>query len=284
MCRVLIVDDDPLGGKATKIVIEENSKNIADIATTTSEAVDLVTRSIINGMPYDAFLINQQLGDNENGIELMKTLKSISPDTETIIITGYGDSANGLNAYRAGAFRYLPKPFNNQELLYLIDSLREWRRTREEHGWQKIFSEMMETALLQHNFHNTADVVVNYSLKLGFERAHLFWVPTGQDVNMENLFIGIACAGHNQIQNFKDSLYPLFEWLTLTTLQRDPTQCLFASFPAKDQQTQKIYRDIDCRFWKQASSPSGAETYWQGICCSTMTNSRGPTVNMNVHC
>lgn len=212
MCRVLIVDDESFSGQIAKLVIETNSKNTADFTTTTDEAIDLVTRSIVNGKPYEAFLIDQQLGNGENGIELMRTLKSISPDTETIIFTGYGDSADGLNAYRAGAFRYLTKPYDNQELLYLIDALREWRRTRQEHGWQKIFSEMMEMALLQHSFHDTANVVVTYSLKLGFERAHLFWVPTGADINVENLFIGIACAGQNRIQNFKDRLYPLFEW------------------------------------------------------------------------
>ncbi|MBN2116168.1 MAG: GAF domain-containing protein [Anaerolineales bacterium] len=212
MCRVLVVDDELFGGETVKLVIETNSKNTVDVVTTTSQAVDLVTRSIVDGKCYEAFLIDQQLGDGENGIELMKTLNRISPDTEAIIITGYGDSANGLNAYRAGAFRYLTKPFDNQELLYLIDSLREWHKTRQEHGWQKIFSEMMEAALQRFNFKDTAEVVVNYSLKLGFERAHLFWVPTGKEINKENLFIGIACAGHNRIQNFKGRLYPLLEW------------------------------------------------------------------------
>jgi hypothetical protein len=49
---------------------------------------------------------------------------------------------------------------------------------------------------------------VNYSLKLGKACP----VPTGKEINKENLFIGIACAGHNRIQNFKGRLYPLLEW------------------------------------------------------------------------
>ena len=212
MCRVLVLDDNLLSALTVKLVIEENSTNTVDVATTSADATDLVTRSLQEGKPYEVFLIDQQLGDGQNGIDVMQALRKISPDAETIIFTGYGDSTIGMNAYKAGAFRYLSKPFDNQELLYLIDSVHEWRRTRQEHGWQRVFREMLEAALQQQHFHDAAQVIANYSLRLGFARAHLFWVPTGKHINKENFFIGIACAGKRRIHNFQGSLYPVLEW------------------------------------------------------------------------
>ena len=119
-----------------KLVIELNSDNKAEAFITVKDATDRVIALVQDGKPFEAFLIDLLLADGENGIEAMKEFR-ISPETETIIFTGYGDSVSGLNAYKAGAFRYLAKPYDNEELLYLIDALREWRKTRMEHGWQK---------------------------------------------------------------------------------------------------------------------------------------------------
>jgi GAF domain-containing protein len=242
MCRVLVLDDDLFGGQTVKIVIETSSNNSVDVVTTPADASECVTRSLQDGEPYEVFLIDQQLGDGENGIDVMQTLRSISPDSETIIFTGYGDNSVGMSAYQAGAFRYLPKPFENEELLYLIDAVHERRRTRQEHGWQKVFSEMMEAALQGRYFLDAADVIVNYSLKLGFERAHLFWVPTGEQINRKNLFIGIACAGGHHIPKFRENLYPLLEWFDL-------------DFPGDSTNA------VVLRNFQTSSSPHGPEQY-----------------------
>jgi ActR/RegA family two-component response regulator/GAF domain-containing protein len=221
MCRVLILDDEPSSAQFVKLVIESNSDNKAESFTTVKEATGRVIASVQEGKPFEAFLIDLQLADGENGIEVMKDLRKISPDTETIIFTGYGDSANGLSAYKAGAFRYLAKPYENEELLYLIDALREWRKTRMEHGWQKQFTRVMEVAMQQDNFHDTAKIIVSHSLKLGFKRAHLFWVPSQQDANKENLFIGIACDGKGIIPQFEGGLFPVMDWFDLRKASRE---------------------------------------------------------------
>jgi GAF domain-containing protein/CheY-like chemotaxis protein len=219
MCRVLILDDNFEFAQIIKIVIEERSANTADAVATSAQATDLVNRSLQEGKPYEVFLIDHRLSDAENGIEVMRALRQISPDTDAIIFTGYGDGELGMEAYRAGAFRYLGKPFANQELLYLIDAVHEWHRATREHGWQKIFNEFIEASVQQQHFHETAEVVVSFALKLGFQRAHLFWVPTGRDINKENLFIGITNEGYNRIWEFKNHSFPVLEWFNL-----DPTR------------------------------------------------------------
>jgi GAF domain-containing protein/ActR/RegA family two-component response regulator len=226
MSRVLVLDDNFEFAQLIKIVIEERSNNTADAVATSVDATALVNSSLQEGKPYEVFLIDYQLSDGEHGIEVMQALRRISPDSETIIYTGYGDGGWGMDAYRAGAFRYLAKPFDNQELLYLIDAVREWHHARQEQGWQKIFSAMLEAVLRQQYFHETAEVVVNFSLKLGFQRAHLFWIPTGKDVNNENWLLGIACEGQNHIQKFKNRFFSVLKWFDLDLSDESNAVCI----------------------------------------------------------
>ncbi|MBI5634705.1 MAG: GAF domain-containing protein [Nitrospirae bacterium] len=217
MCRVLILDDDAYGAEEVKMTLELNSNAKADVCVNLKDAIALVTTASDSGKPYEIFLIDLILGPGKDGIEAMKILRRASPDSDAIIFTGFGDMESGLRAYHAGAFRYLSKPFDNQELLYLVEALKEWRKIQREHSWQKIFGGMMEAALKQKSFHAVAKVVVNHSLKLGFERAHLFWVPTREEVNTGNLF-GEACAGKDSIPNFSGSLFP--DWYGMERVRK----------------------------------------------------------------
>ena len=215
MCRVLILDDNLYGAQTVQLVLQTAQDTTADIALQLEDALEFATQAIKRGKPYEVFLIDQQLGVGKNGIEAMCELRNITPDADAIIFTGYGNSEDGLKAYRAGAFRYLAKPYDNQELLFLLEALTEVRKTKREHGWQKIFSEMMEAALKEHDFHAMSDVVVKYCLKLGFERAHLFWVPTHEDARKDAQMIGITCAGKECINPFADHPYHLRDWYDL---------------------------------------------------------------------
>jgi signal transduction histidine kinase/DNA-binding NarL/FixJ family response regulator len=220
MCRVLIIDDDPYFAETIKYILEDAGEAHADYATTYNDARELVRQSLEPNKPYDAFLIDLRLGPGKDGIEFMQELRSASPDTDAIIFTGLEDSAHGVRAYEAGAFRYLYKPFENEELLYLLKAVKQKRKEEQEHDWQRIFSGMMEEALRKTTFLEVANVIVKYALKLGFSRAHLFWVPTQEDANPENRMIGITCAGKDCIPNFSNptngfGLYPLKQWFNL---------------------------------------------------------------------
>ena len=217
MCRVLVIDDDQFFAETIQLILEDAGEAEAQIATAFEDARELVKKAVRRGKPYEVFLIDQRLGPGKDGIEVMQELRTISPDSDAIIFTGIEDTENGVRAYEAGAFRYISKPFENRELLFLLKSLKQWRTEQREHGWQKIFSSMMEEALQHESFYDVSRVVVNYALKLGFSRAHLFWVPKAEDFNTHNLMIGIDCAGEGCIPDFPLSLlgtplYPLSEW------------------------------------------------------------------------
>jgi signal transduction histidine kinase/DNA-binding response OmpR family regulator len=215
MCRVLILDDDKYSAETVKLILENSGEASADVVSTAEDALLKVANKNQVGKPYEVFIVDQRLGVGKDGIDVFKDLKAMSPDSDGIIFTGYEDKENGLRAYEAGAFRYLSKPFDNSELLFLLKAIKQWRKEQREHSWQKLFSDMMKDILQHSEFIEVARIIVNSSLKLGFERAHLFWVPTQKDANNKGELVGIACAGEGLIPNFENHLFPLRDWYDL---------------------------------------------------------------------
>ncbi len=56
-----------------------------------------------------------------NGIEVLKSIKNISPDTGVIIITAFADVKTAVEAMKEGAYDYISKTFDPNELLIIID-------------------------------------------------------------------------------------------------------------------------------------------------------------------
>ena len=136
------------------MILEDAGEAQADYTTNYTEAQELVRKAVKTHKPYEVFLIDQRLGVGKDGIEVMQELRAISPDSDAIIFTGVDDIETGLRAYEAGAFRYLSKPFENRELLFLLKSLKQWRKEQREHHWQKLFTTMVEEALRKNTFHD----------------------------------------------------------------------------------------------------------------------------------
>ena len=72
----------------------------------------------IEEFEFDIILTDLNLPDI-NGIEMVKRCKEIAPDTEIIMITGFGSTEKAIEATKAGAFYYVEKPVEFDELLVL---------------------------------------------------------------------------------------------------------------------------------------------------------------------
>ncbi|HYA48701.1 MAG TPA: response regulator, partial [Burkholderiales bacterium] len=55
-----------------------------------------------------------------NGMDLLKSLKTVSPEVQVVMITGYPTIKNTLLALQIGAFDFLPKPFLPYDLRKLV--------------------------------------------------------------------------------------------------------------------------------------------------------------------
>lgn len=124
--RVLVIDDDPLI-RAGCLKILEHRGITCTVAQNGALAVECVRRA-----SFDAALLDLKM-PGLSGLETLKILRDESPNTAVIIITGYASIDSAVEAVKAGAFDYLPKPFTPEVLTErLFRAVRAVRKTLEE--------------------------------------------------------------------------------------------------------------------------------------------------------
>ena len=111
--RVLVVDDDRTLLDSCTSVLKAEGYNCAT-ARRAEEAL-----SLIGTRTFDVALIDLYLGDT-SGIELLGQIRAKQPDILPVIITGRASVDSGIEAMRAGAWDYLPKPFSAVQLSVLL--------------------------------------------------------------------------------------------------------------------------------------------------------------------
>ncbi len=114
MYKVLIVDDDVNFCAILKSYLGRKGFNVAETFTC-SEALRLM-----QGTKYDIILTDFRLPDR-NGLELLKDIKDKTPDAVVIIMTAYADIRMAVKAIKLGAFEFVTKPVNPEELLMYME-------------------------------------------------------------------------------------------------------------------------------------------------------------------
>jgi len=120
MSRILIVDDEE---KIIKLLTDAVSREGHDVTSCRSGEEALV---LINKGQTDIILCDLKLGGMD-GIELLKKTKQVSPSTDFVIMTAYASASTAVEAMRMGAYEYLIKPFQLDEVLLLLNQIQERR-------------------------------------------------------------------------------------------------------------------------------------------------------------
>jgi two-component system, NtrC family, response regulator HydG len=68
---------------------------------------------------FDMAILDYRLPDT-NGMELMQEIKAEKPATPVVIMTSFQDIRTAVKAIKAGAFEYIPKPVNPDELVMIV--------------------------------------------------------------------------------------------------------------------------------------------------------------------
>src|SRR6058998_1438554 len=118
--RILVIDDEPMMSDSLRRHLEEEGYAI-DTAATGAEAIDL-----FDGGAHHLVICDLQLPDMD-GLTLLRHMKDSRPTTEVIVITGYGSVQTAVEATKAGAFYFVEKPFDFEELLPLAEKALERR-------------------------------------------------------------------------------------------------------------------------------------------------------------
>ena len=81
--------------------------------------------------PYDVIISDFRM-PYLDGLELLNRAKRLSPDVEVILITGYASLEGAVEATKQGAFHYLAKPFDPEQVRAIVNKALELKFCKEQ--------------------------------------------------------------------------------------------------------------------------------------------------------
>ncbi len=127
MSDILIVDDERDIRELISDILEDEGYTTR-LAGNSEEAM-----TEINDEPPSLLILDIWLKDSKmDGIDILKTVKRDNPDVPVVIISGHGNIEIAVAAIKQGAYDFIEKPFNIDQLLVVIRRAMETSRLRRE--------------------------------------------------------------------------------------------------------------------------------------------------------
>ena len=139
MARVLVVDDSKETCEFLEELLETMGLEVVK-ATHPDKAIDLLHKEA-----FDLLLSDINLEAKKDGLDLLREAKPLGVDT--ILLSGFGTLETAIEAVREGAFDFLSKPWNNEELKALVARALA-RRQSSGHGTEKAASPKGKRSLM----------------------------------------------------------------------------------------------------------------------------------------
>ncbi len=123
--RILVVDDEEIVIRSCLRILEGNGYEI-DVAHDGHDALRKVESNT-----YDVMILDIMM-PNLGGMEVLRRVKETHPDIDVIMITGLSQIDTAVQAMKLGAFDYISKPFEPDELKLVVQRARERRQLLQE--------------------------------------------------------------------------------------------------------------------------------------------------------
>ena len=123
--RVLIVDDELNIRTALARILEK-----AGYEVTGAESGDLALR-LLHETPFDLVVTDLKMV-GASGMEVLRAVKQLQPETEVILLTAYGTIESAVEAIKLDAYDYLTKPVDPERLTHVVGKALEHRALRAE--------------------------------------------------------------------------------------------------------------------------------------------------------
>jgi DNA-binding NtrC family response regulator len=120
MGRILVIDDDEMTLKNMRRILEKLGYQVSTF-NNPLRALERLERS-----PYDVIISDFRM-PYLDGLELLNRAKRLRPAVEVILITGYASLEGAIEATKQGAFHYLAKPFDPEQVRSVVSKALEMR-------------------------------------------------------------------------------------------------------------------------------------------------------------
>ncbi len=125
---ILVVDDEEVVCQSCELLLSEQGH---DVRTTQDPQAGLL---MAREHPYELVLVDLKM-PGLDGMSLLRTIKDLQPDTEVIVMTGFAEITSAVEAIKLGAFDYIPKPFNPDQLVIATEKALKAREMRAENRY-----------------------------------------------------------------------------------------------------------------------------------------------------
>jgi DNA-binding NtrC family response regulator len=123
--RILIVDDEEI----QRVTIGDDIADLGHEIRAVGSAQEAL--HLMDKQPFDLVITDLRMPEMD-GLEFLKAVKKETPQTEVIVMTAYATVKTAVEAIQNGAYNYLTKPFEMDELHGLITRVEEIKNLREE--------------------------------------------------------------------------------------------------------------------------------------------------------
>jgi DNA-binding response OmpR family regulator len=157
MPKALVVDDEPDMRWLLEQVLRDQGFEVV-----LAEDGHVALKQITLESPDVALLDIKMPG--LDGIQVLEQANAVNPHLPVVMITAYGDLGSAVQAIRLGAYDYLTKPFNNDEILFTVKRALEKRELETARIKTAKLATLLEAArALSHEINNPLGAILGYA-------------------------------------------------------------------------------------------------------------------------
>ncbi len=153
MPKVLVIDDEKSILDNLKFVLEMDNYEVIT-ASNGEEGISLFKK---NMNVIDAVVTDMKM-PKMSGLDVLKEIKAIMPEMGIIVLTGHGDMENAILTMKEGAFEYLKKPININDLTAAINNSIEKKNLLIENS--KMQAELLNQNIYLQGLHDSAEKIL----------------------------------------------------------------------------------------------------------------------------
>ncbi|MDD5284823.1 MAG: sigma-54 dependent transcriptional regulator [Desulfuromonadaceae bacterium] len=111
--KILVIDDDDSGREALTLLLRSAGYKVISAASG-EEALDIIDREQFQVIVSDLFL------PDKSGLDILQSVRKVATTTEVIVVTGHASAQTAVRAMKEGAFDYITKPIDFDELRIVV--------------------------------------------------------------------------------------------------------------------------------------------------------------------